>query len=642
MLAFRMTLTQTRPRHRCRDEVSRMDRTEFESLVNRLEHKANERPGLYRAQVFGFAALGYAFLAALVLALLALSIGAALSVVYLKAAGIKLFFVVSAFLWVVVRALWVRLSPPTGDVVSRSDAPALHATLERLRQQLQTARIHEVQVTADFNAAIAQVPRFGPVGGCRNYLLVGLPLMQALTVEQFEAVLAHELGHLARGHARASNWIYRLRLMWVRLEAALGERAHWGSRYVRAFYQWYIPRFQAISFPLARANEYEADAAAARLTSARVTGQALTNVNVVGSFLNERYWPQIHAAAKEVAQPSFAPYSGFDAAALEQISDSDRARWLEIALRRETSFADTHPSLSDRLAAIGAGAEIVIPQPGRAAAQLLGPSLERFQSRFDQQWRAAIGESWRKYHEDIQSKRQALTALRSEEAAEPLAEPRALELADLEETVGEGADSALALRRALMQRFPDSARVKYALSRQMLLADEADGVALMEEAIGQDADALVEGGALLRDYFWRRGEKTLGDRWHARSAERLAILRGAQAERARVTTTDAWVPHGLEAATRQRLCERLREIPTVRRVYLVRKQLKYLPEHPLYIAAFSVTPWYRSRDFAASQAVMQELRDRVDWPGHTLILNVEIQPRAIRAKLRRVSQARIV
>jgi Zn-dependent protease with chaperone function len=619
-----------------------MDRTEFESLVNRLELEAKERPGFYRAHVFGFAVLGYAFLGALVTALAALCVVAGFSVIYLKAVGIKLFFVASAFLWMVVRALWVRLSPPKGDVLTRSDAPALFEELERLRRQLRTARIHEVQITADFNAAVAQVPRFGPFGGYRNYLLLGLPLMQALTVEQLESVLAHELGHLARGHARASNWIYRLRLMWSRLEAALAERPQWGSRFVRAFYQWYVPRFQAISFPLARANEYEADAAAARLTSPRITGQALTNVNIVGNFLHERYWPQIHAAAKEVPQPSFAPYSGFGTAALEQISDSDRARWLDLALRRETSFSDTHPSLSDRLGAIGAEAEIVIPQPGEAAAQLLGPSLDRFQSRFDQQWRDAIGESWRKYHEDIRSKRQALAALRNEGSAELLSEAKALELADLEEAVGEGADAALALRRALLARSPGSSRAKFDLSRQLLLADDADGVALMEEAIAQDEDALVAGGVLLRDYFWRRGEKTLAGYWHGRSEERAGILRNARAERARVTTADAWVSHGLEPEILRRLTARLREIGTLRRVYLVRKQLRYLPEHPLYIVAFRVAPWYRTRNAALSAAVMQELRERVDWPGHTLILSVEVQPRAIRAKVRRVSQARII
>jgi len=54
---------------------------------------------------------------------------------------------------------------------------------------------------------VVQSPREGIVGWPRNYLLIGLPLMKTLSVDQFEAVLAHELGHVARGHGKVSNWI---------------------------------------------------------------------------------------------------------------------------------------------------------------------------------------------------------------------------------------------------------------------------------------------------------------------------------------------------------------------------------------------------------------------------------------------------
>ena len=68
----------------------------------------------------------------------------------------------------------------------------------------------------EFNACIVQIPRFGLFGGARNYLVIGLPLMQTLTVEQFAAVLAHEYGHLSGAHGHFSAWIYRLRVTWSR------------------------------------------------------------------------------------------------------------------------------------------------------------------------------------------------------------------------------------------------------------------------------------------------------------------------------------------------------------------------------------------------------------------------------------------
>lgn len=106
----------------------------------------------------------------------------------------------------------------------------------------------------DFNAAVTQVPRLGIFGWPRNYLLLGLPLMKVLSREQFKAVLAHEYGHLAGGHARLSNWIYRQRQRWGKLLNALSEYQGYGSFLFLPFLRWYTPYFNAFSFPLARAE----------------------------------------------------------------------------------------------------------------------------------------------------------------------------------------------------------------------------------------------------------------------------------------------------------------------------------------------------------------------------------------------------
>src|SRR3569833_3321253 len=162
----------------------------------------------------------------------------------------------------------VKLEPPAGERLSAARVPELFQMLESLRARLATPRIHAVLLTPDFNAGVMQVPRLGLMGWYRSYLFIGLPLMKSLTVEQFQAVLAHELGHLAGEHARAGNWIYRLRLIWQRLDAAFSQTSRWRALPVSTNNKRYIPRFSATSFPLARANEYEADAAAIKLTSA--------------------------------------------------------------------------------------------------------------------------------------------------------------------------------------------------------------------------------------------------------------------------------------------------------------------------------------------------------------------------------------
>jgi len=379
-----------------------MDRAAFEALIARMEVLAAGNPAAYRRRVFALALLGYCYLILVVLVLLALCALCIASVVYLRALAVKLLLVAGTPLLLVLRSMWITMEAPAGERLTRTMCPDLFRMIDDLRQRLRTPPLHTVLLTPEFNAGVMQAPRLGLFGWHRSYLFIGLPLMKSLTAEQFQAVLAHELGHLARGHARAGNWIYRLRLIWHRLEVAFAASPQWGAGAIRAFFRWYIPRFSATSFPLARANEYEADAAAARLTSARSAAQALTAVSIVGSYLSERYWPGIHSAARELPQPAFAPYSEFMATAIQAVPAEELRTWQDAALAAKTSYHDTHPSLADRLQAMGARAEFAPPLAENSAEALLGAERARLERAFDAQWRERVAESWKQVHEKHQ------------------------------------------------------------------------------------------------------------------------------------------------------------------------------------------------------------------------------------------------
>jgi Zn-dependent protease with chaperone function len=331
-----------------------MANEEFSALVARLEQQSRERPGWYKARVTLLAILGYGYVGIVLALLLALSAAVIASAVYLKALAVKIAIPILFVVGLVLKAMWVRLSPPEGRALGPREAPALFEMLERLRRKLKAPRFHRVLMTGDFNAAVVQQPRLGLFGWHRNYLLIGLPLMKSLTPEQFEAVLAHEFGHLARGHGRMSNWIYRLRMTWARLMSALEGQRSWGTFLFRRFFNWYAPYFSAYSFPLARANEYEADATAARLVSPGALGQALTAVNVIGSYLGENYWPRIYRQAGNLPQPRLAPFTELGGGLASDLKDeSSVRRWLDQALERVTTVDDTHPALAERVKAIG-------------------------------------------------------------------------------------------------------------------------------------------------------------------------------------------------------------------------------------------------------------------------------------------------
>jgi Zn-dependent protease with chaperone function len=620
-----------------------MTEDQFEALVTRLERQERRDPAAYRRRVLLLAFAGYAYIATVLAVAALLLLGSLVLLPKLKALGVKLVIVFGAFFWLVVRAMWVRLDAPEGREVTRAEAPELFALLDALQRELHVgARFHHVLITDDFNAAVVQVPRLGILGWHRNYLLIGLPLMKALTRKQLAAVLAHEIGHLAGGHARLGNWIYRLRLGWSRLAALLEQSQSAGSFVFRPFFVRFVPYFAAVSFPLARADEYEADRNSARLTSPSAAAAALTTVNVMAGFLQSRFWPDLHKKANDHARPQFAPFSDMGGAMTAGVDEAALRGWLSEAMARKTSFADTHPALADRLSALGEQPRLALPQAGEAADRLLGGALAPMTEEFDRRWRHGIAAAWEQRHRQVQEDRKRLAELDARAAAGDLDFEERIQRAGLTAEVGAGDEAALEQFRRLHEDNPGNAPVAYALGVRLLERNDDAGVALVEHAIAADADAIAPGAALLRDYHARHGRDAEACRWHKRWRERQMLIELARAERDRIGAEDSFDPHGLSAAAVETLRGQLAAVPGIRKAWLVRKRVQHLPEHPYFVLAFTTTPWYLLATTGRIRRAHERIAECVTTPGPTGLICVEGEYAGIRKKVEKVDGARIV
>lgn len=619
-----------------------MTTAELEAFVARLDEGARRNPAGYKSRVVLLALLGYGYVGSILLILLLLTLVAFASIVYLKVVGLKIALVLLFFLILVVKAMFVKLEAPAGRALTRRESPALFATIDALRNKLGAPRFHHVLLTNDFNAAVVQVPRLGLLGWHRNYLLLGLPLLQSLAPAQFEAVLAHELGHLAGGHAALSNWIYRLRMGWQRLVAVLEHNRSWGSFMFRPFFNWYAPYFGAYSFPLARLNEYEADAASARLTSSQAAAEALTAVNVIGLYLNQKFWPEIHKQAEHLPQPAFAPYSKIGTSLASELAATSTAEWLSQAMKQETSVADTHPSFSDRLSALKQQPSLVPPGSGAGADTLLGAARESITAELDRHWHEAIRPVWEKRFQEMQQARTRLGELDESGAARELTVDEAFEHAKLAEACGAGADAALEEFRAVHAREPGRPVFAFALAHRLLARDDAAGLALMERTMQLDQDAIASGCEAIRDFHWRAGRKTEAYTWQDRFAERQDLEHKAMLERNDIRTNDKFTTHDLPAETIDKLRAEFAAIPELRKVYLIRKRVQYRQDRPLYLCAFIITPWWKKHNAKRAAEIQRQLLESVRFPGETLVLSAEGKNYQFGRKFRGMRGSRVV
>ena len=560
----------------------------FRALVQRLELRAAARPAIYKARVVALAAVGYGYvfgmLGVLVVVAGELVLGAMRNVMIVKAL-IPLLVVIGA----VLQALWVKLPPPQGLVLNSRQAPSLFELVGTTRRRLRGPRIHTILVVPDLNAAIVQMPRLGPIAWYRNYLLVGLPLLQAMSPGEWQAILAHEMGHLSGNHGHFSSWMYRLRMTWARLLATLAARRSATGKFLfSGFVAWYAPLFNAYTFVLARAHEYEADAAAAEIVGAETVCRALTRSEVVTQVF-KAFLGTLPRAAEDTPDPPRDLHRRLRAALQAAPPIAQAAAWISQAWRRPTDYSDTHPALADRLKALGwrpdaAGASPPPPPPteGPSAAHMyLGEAEATIELEFDQRWaRAALG-PWKERYVRLTRARARLAELdaRPDAALTPDVEVERIGLCD---ALGDEPRAA-ALAQALLERAPDHTGARFFVGRAALLRGDASGVVGIEEAMARDPDAMLPGCELLFNYFMSQGDPERAERYREMAEERREVLRQAAVERSRITRDARFAPHAFTAEQVATLREDLRRFPEVRKAYLVRRVTKLGPETPCYV-----------------------------------------------------------
>src|SRR5512141_361027 len=272
-----------------------MQKQDYETLVWSLQNEAQDAPGMFRIKALLIGSFVHLILFALLAVLL---IGVYDMLFVAKGDGIVNWIVRFLFvIWVLVAApvvLWalrIVIFPanlPQGRELTGTEAPQLFRMLAALHERLQGAPIHHVLITKEFEASIVQCARFGLLGGYRNYLVLGLPLLNALSAEELLAVIAHEYSHLSGKNNKVDRWVYRLRptfSAWFERISARRE-SNAVNRFIADQVERYAPYYNAYTQILARQHEYEADQVSRELAGAETTAAALMRMSLLSNWVH--------------------------------------------------------------------------------------------------------------------------------------------------------------------------------------------------------------------------------------------------------------------------------------------------------------------------------------------------------------------
>lgn len=584
----------------------------YTALVERLQVEACNAPRRYRCKLALLALAGYAVL--VVLLVVALGVPLVLLARVMTGAATaepSLAFAIlmpGAFGALLLRALWVPFGVPAGYRLAAGEAPALQEVVARMRAAVGAPALDGIIIDGELNAAAVDMPRALGLLGHRHYLVLGLPLMQLLDRDELASVIAHEFGHFGAGHGRFSGWIYRVRLSWYRALDALSQRGGAMTLLLLKFYGWYVPYFNAYSFVLARHQEYEADAAAARAAGAAAAASALLRMELASRRVQAGFWPALLERARTQGHPPAQLHADL-ARALRDPRPCDPERLRAIAAH-DADPDDTHPTLPQRLDAIGA-ASAWRPLPDTSAAQaLLGARLPEIERHLDTQWREEIRARWRERYDGAAADRAKLAEL---EARDTRTADEALQHARLIESLRIGFD-ALPLYERVLAATPDNALAHYRAGLLRLRRGEyAAGIEHLHHAMTRDPGAIRP---VLADIERFERDPDLDPA----AATALAELRATFAPRATaldardtVAGEDEFIAHDLDTVALGKLTAALARNQRVAAAWLVRKRID-LAEPSHYVILLD---WRGS--VASETAGLKQISDAFDLPGsHTV------------------------
>lgn len=102
-----------------------------------------------------------------------------------------------------------KASDPGGVEVTAEDEPQLFEFLNTLADEIGAPKPHRVFITPDVNAAVYyDLSLLNLLFPSKKNLIVGLGLVNVLSLGELKAVLAHEFGHFAQGSMLVGRWVY--------------------------------------------------------------------------------------------------------------------------------------------------------------------------------------------------------------------------------------------------------------------------------------------------------------------------------------------------------------------------------------------------------------------------------------------------
>jgi Zn-dependent protease with chaperone function len=235
----------------------------------------------------------------------------------------------------------------SGVEVDERTQPELVGLVRSVASEMGTAPPSRILLVPEVNAYVTQTGGLLGLRPGERIMVIGLPLMEAVTVDQLRGVLAHELGHYAGGDTRLGGLTYRAGASIYRTVENLGDHSLLGRLFGASG-----SRYLLLSQRVRRQQELSADAAAVRLAGRENHISALRQIEATAAAFDHFLRHYLLPFWRRGCDADNA-FDGYRALLADPTRQDELARVEAAAHEQVADRYDSHPSLAERVAHAG-------------------------------------------------------------------------------------------------------------------------------------------------------------------------------------------------------------------------------------------------------------------------------------------------
>ncbi|TXK76734.1 M48 family metalloprotease [Paenibacillus sp. N3.4] len=368
------------------------------------------------------------------------------------------------------------------------------------------------------------------------------------------------------------------------------------------FLRLYAPYFNAYTFVLARANEFDADRCSAKIVGEKYAASALISLNVKGAHLNDEFWPNMFKRASEQIE---APdvYEQMLKFLDEPVQKSEADFYCRVALHRNTNPLDTHPSLSERLKALNEEAEYDDGTAERSSQSYLS-NVAEFIEFFDKQWRADIGPEWKKRYLHYQNLQDTLSTLEKAKSTRQLTVDESLQLANMIEDL-KSSEEALPYFQDLVMHEPSLATAHFAIGRIMAKKGRREAVEHLEYCMKLDTASVPHACRVLFLYYMHIGNKAYASEYLDKAVAASELQAHQNRESSTLISKDVLVGEEPSEEVLGLIRDEMNNHPTIERAHILRKTTTYTVDKHIYLVIVE----FSNQHTQQKQQILQRIAD---------------------------------